>query len=624
MALTAPPPLNLQLVADQATNTVAHLQKLFPNESENIQTHVTELSNYLTTSTKPAPSQAVQNQQFNSGTPSGTGQGDLSTFTPTANNPNCVSDWVDVFLDGIGLILSVVGFDSSDDAAAEIKTKLNKDQITEFEVVGYKLNQALDDWQAMKTDDFTCILNVAKGLFGLFQALWKTVVKALMDALADDMSWWNWLLLAAEIIAQALLWFATDGLALLGKLALMIISAIDFVEAWNTAKSCCTIEQFFEDLKSEGGVISNTKTIQVIQQHHNPAVIEFQKKIYVFYNDGNNGIEYFNTTLQQLQDGISYENNVLTTLKKNLPTKIPMPSTKQTTSTPTDAANTALASLPAAANIRSWITSVPGVANNASSPSLVVYPEAFFLYVFYMDTGNPALIHYAHTNDFETWYHTTVNTEISTSTAPFVFFNSLASVPSISLYYQGTGPNKWIWTANFNGDNFNDPNLSSCSGFSNDNNQLGRSTSTIPMVAPYSDGLIVMYRSTYGQEIEFYLADMPGYGFEPNTFNNSAFVTNGTPAFCQDGEGNSIMLFTGIEKPPLVYTHAFPDLTYSASDSSNSPAVIDWWDKVNAAPVSTRINSYSSPKVIVVNKTPVVVVSSAPSVVKAYLLSDLS
>lgn len=74
-------------------------------------------------------------------------------------------------------------------------------------------------------------LEKATALFGLLKETYAVgILWTCIKALCSKMTWWQWVISGAEIVAMVVASIATDGVALIAKLALSVKSAYDFVQ----------------------------------------------------------------------------------------------------------------------------------------------------------------------------------------------------------------------------------------------------------------------------------------------------------------------------------------------------------------------------------------------------------
>ena len=71
----------------------------------------------------------------------------------------------------------------------------------------------------------------AKIAFKILGGFWNAGgLRAVMRALRDELTWWDWIVTGAIIIAQIIAWVVSDGLAFVAEVALVILSAVNLAE----------------------------------------------------------------------------------------------------------------------------------------------------------------------------------------------------------------------------------------------------------------------------------------------------------------------------------------------------------------------------------------------------------
>ena len=79
------------------------------------------------------------------------------------------------------------------------------------------------------------------------QALWSIIsgfynaggFRIVLKMLKDTLTWWEWVKTGVIAIAQIVAWFATDGVAFIGEVALTIMAATQLIEdCFNATKIC--------------------------------------------------------------------------------------------------------------------------------------------------------------------------------------------------------------------------------------------------------------------------------------------------------------------------------------------------------------------------------------------------
>ncbi|WP_432372527.1 hypothetical protein ACRPHP_00200 [Pantoea allii] len=114
-------------------------------------------------------------------------------------------DCFTVFFQFLGITGKVCG-----EAATEVVNGLTRTQLDGLS----SLFQAISNAEGA--------LNTATAIFNLISAIYKlTGIRQILGAIEDNMAWYNWVLMATVITAQAVALLATDGAAFIGELVLM-------------------------------------------------------------------------------------------------------------------------------------------------------------------------------------------------------------------------------------------------------------------------------------------------------------------------------------------------------------------------------------------------------------------
>jgi hypothetical protein len=82
----------------------------------------------------------------------------------------------------------------------------------------------------------------AKAVFSIMSGIYKAGgFSAALKAVADEMSWWDGMKTGVIAVAQLTAWFATDGIAFVGEVALNIMSATQLIQDAAKAGQVCTL-----------------------------------------------------------------------------------------------------------------------------------------------------------------------------------------------------------------------------------------------------------------------------------------------------------------------------------------------------------------------------------------------
>jgi hypothetical protein len=130
-----------------------------------------------------------------------------------------------IIIEGIMLVMTIIGLKIP--ISNQLINKVSDKVVEELEqssAFQKAVENFIESW-----DDASGGLDKAKALFHLLKdtyslgILWSTI-----KLLCSEMTWWDWTKAAALIAAQLVAAFATDGVALIAKIALALKSAYDF------------------------------------------------------------------------------------------------------------------------------------------------------------------------------------------------------------------------------------------------------------------------------------------------------------------------------------------------------------------------------------------------------------
>lgn len=80
----------------------------------------------------------------------------------------------------------------------------------------------------------------AKRLFGIAQSIWQGGgFKIIFEAWKKEARWYEFILAGVTLIAQLAIWFASDGIAFIAEVALIILSAVSLISSIYTAVTTC-------------------------------------------------------------------------------------------------------------------------------------------------------------------------------------------------------------------------------------------------------------------------------------------------------------------------------------------------------------------------------------------------
>jgi hypothetical protein len=137
-----------------------------------------------------------------------------------------IKQYASILVEATLLVMSAVGISVSPSAKAVDKAVEEAAQAIQS---SSKLEKALEAFVTAWNNAGGSAYQKAKALFFLIKAsnaggiLWKII-----KAVCSNMAWYEWLETAAKVTAMIIAALATDGVALIAEIALIVLSAIDF------------------------------------------------------------------------------------------------------------------------------------------------------------------------------------------------------------------------------------------------------------------------------------------------------------------------------------------------------------------------------------------------------------
>jgi hypothetical protein len=147
-----------------------------------------------------------------------------------AGDSACITAIARVVADAIGIVFGLAGL--SDSVCRAVAGDLMDD-------LGEAGARSLVDIIG-QIKDASSTLDKAKGIWSLVKGIYNIVgAKAIWKAIKDSMSWYDWALTGTVAVAQLTIWFASDGLALVGEIVLEATAIAYTVEDAVQVANCC-------------------------------------------------------------------------------------------------------------------------------------------------------------------------------------------------------------------------------------------------------------------------------------------------------------------------------------------------------------------------------------------------
>lgn len=137
-----------------------------------------------------------------------------------------LKQYASIIVEGILLVMSAVGISVTPSERA-IDTAI--DETVQVIKSSSKLQKALDEFVTAWNNAGGSAYQKAKALFLLIKAsnsagiLWNVI-----KAVCSNMAWYDWLETAAKVSAMIIAALATEGVALIAEIALVVLAAVDF------------------------------------------------------------------------------------------------------------------------------------------------------------------------------------------------------------------------------------------------------------------------------------------------------------------------------------------------------------------------------------------------------------
>ena len=140
---------------------------------------------------------------------------------PAATSADKAKAIAAVAFDVIALALSLldVNVPKTDAFVETVATKAGEPALLGFESVIKEIGEAYDNKD---------VVGLGKSIFELLDGVHKLdVFDAIWDQVKEGMSWWDWAKTGLVAAAQFTAWFATDGVAFVAEVALVVFNAVE-------------------------------------------------------------------------------------------------------------------------------------------------------------------------------------------------------------------------------------------------------------------------------------------------------------------------------------------------------------------------------------------------------------
>lgn len=530
--------------------------------------------------------------------------------TPSAYD--VLSTWETAITDSIFFVINLTALGSLASKGTKYEFKVEESKASKMKSMLEDISSKVATHHAEMS--VTSWLDAMEAIVMFLFTILHEGIKSIIEAIREASSTLDWILHGIVALAQIAIWFATDGLALICQLVIVINSGYETLEAWEKVKG--TGSDFLKYLFDDGGEIHN-HFVRVIREDYNPALINYKNTIFRFQKSINNGISYSWITVADLQALISAKQALheqASNLGKASPGEINIDPT----------------------TLPKWSSLIPisNLGNNSSSPAAIVSQNNQLVVAYRSNTTKG--YHWFTQISMENLYQNLVNNkddfaisewtqpiQIDSAwghTAPTLDYNSYTEFlhPQATLIFQGEQGNMWICT--WNGTGF-DPARGLKEG----------TTATTPTTCGNKTfNIVVFHTSAMDNDYLYIYATYLALGFDSETMAFPPSVNStSSPAFAINWNGipdenqtlRSSIYYLGEESPAKVWKHSIP------LDSISNMRL---WDKTDddifyANPTTENdkngdaYTSVSSPRFVNNDDASVtfMFISSAPGVFKA-------
>ena len=138
-----------------------------------------------------------------------------------------IMQYASIVVEGVMLVLSAIGISPSPSAGTVEKAT---EEVAQVLKNSSKFQKVLEDF-VHAWDSASGATGKAKALFYLMKDTYSVgVLWTVIKALCSNMPWYEWLETAAKVTAMLIAALATDGVALIAEIALIVLSAFDFIK----------------------------------------------------------------------------------------------------------------------------------------------------------------------------------------------------------------------------------------------------------------------------------------------------------------------------------------------------------------------------------------------------------
>ena len=141
-----------------------------------------------------------------------------------------IMQYASIVVEGVLLVLSAIGISLSPSAGTVEKAT---EEVAEALKNSSKFEKAVEDF-VRDWKSASGAYGKAKALFYLMKDTYSAgLLWTVIKALCSNMKWYDWLETAAKVTAMLIAAFATEGAALIAKIALVVLGAVDFIRKIN-------------------------------------------------------------------------------------------------------------------------------------------------------------------------------------------------------------------------------------------------------------------------------------------------------------------------------------------------------------------------------------------------------
>lgn len=215
-------------------------KSMFPQEINSINRFQPEIEGYLLRGELPPPGSPIYHQEF---APTSTFLDDMQSLDDVKSlDDDCLISVGGTSIEACVFFISIAGIRVK--APRKVYrlagSKIGLQSLGHIRSIIFDLSEAIRVRNAKAA---------GKAVFELFKSVYKLDIHGIViEIIKQEVSWWEWIVMGAELIAQLALWFVTGGLALIAKIALTIFDAIYLIDSVSETVNTCSSSEFSPSL----------------------------------------------------------------------------------------------------------------------------------------------------------------------------------------------------------------------------------------------------------------------------------------------------------------------------------------------------------------------------------------